>query len=181
MRVEEEKILLPGGEELVFRNPEKGDAELLIHHMRTVCGETRFLVREPDEIVADLEEERRFIQAQNEAPGSLMLLGFLNGDYVGNCFFTSFGCRRCRHRATMGIALYQAYTGRGIGSRLIEAALTAAKNAGIEQMELEVAVENQRAVSLYQKIGFEILGSCPHYLKYGDGSYADAYRMVKIL
>ena len=56
-----------------------------------------------------------------------------------------------------------------------------AKEKGIEQLELEVVADNDRAIALYKKIGFEKMGTFPHNMKYKDGTYADAYWMVKIL
>lgn len=49
------------------------------------------------------------------------------------------------------------------------------------QLELEVVADNDRAIALYKKIGFEKMGTFPHNMKYKDGTYADAYWMVKIL
>ena len=88
---------------------------------------------------------------------------------------------RYRHRASVGIALFQAYTGMGIGRKMLELLCEIAKEKGIEQLELEVVADNDRAIALYKKIGFEKMGTFPHNMKYKDGTYADAYWMVKIL
>ena len=40
---------------------------------------------------------------------------------------------------------------------------------------------NERAIRLYREMGFEICGTFPNNMKYKDGSYADAYWMVKRL
>lgn len=55
------------------------------------------------------------------------------------------------------------------------------KNQEIEQIELDVVVENERAQKLYEKFGFEVCGRKKNALKYGDGSYADEYMMVLML
>lgn len=52
---------------------------------------------------------------------------------------------------------------------------------GIEQIELEVAASNQRAVALYQKLGVKIFGTLPDNMKYKDGTYEAAYWMMKKL
>ena len=44
-----------------------------------------------------------------------------------------------------------------------------------------MVADNDRAIALYKKIGFEKMGTFPHNMKYKDGTYADAYWMVKIL
>lgn len=66
MRAEEEIIDL-GGPQLLLRNAEEEDAEMLLDFLKTTCGETRYLVKEPEEIDLTLEDERTFIRNQNES------------------------------------------------------------------------------------------------------------------
>ena len=56
-----------------------------------------------------------------------------------------------------------------------------AKQAGYEQVELEVISDNVGAIALYKKLGFEKYGSFPNNMKYQDGKYADADWMMKRL
>lgn len=169
------------GHELLLRNAEEKDAELLLEYLKITSGETRFLVREPEEITMTLEEERDFIKAQNESSSNLMLLGFLDGKHVGNCSFFGNVQSRYQHRANMAIALYKKYTGMGIGTVMLNKLIGAAKEAGLEQMELEVVADNEKAIGLYRKMGFEVYGKFPSKMKYKDGTYADMYWMMKKL
>lgn len=180
MRIED-KILTVKGGELLLRNPREEDARMLINYLKVTCGETRYLVKEPEEITMTLEEEEAFIRKQNDSENSLILLGFLNGRYVGNCSLMGNGPLRYRHRVSMGIALYQEFTGFGIGRAMIGALLKIAGEKGFEQVELEVVKDNERAIRLYREMGFEICGTFPNNMKYKDGSYADAYYMVRRL
>ncbi|GAB1477129.1 hypothetical protein MASR2M70_19650 [Bacillota bacterium] len=58
---------------------------MLPEYLKTICGETRFLMKEPEEITMTIEGERNFIKSQNMSERNLMLLVFLDGEYVGNC------------------------------------------------------------------------------------------------
>ncbi len=180
MRTEDIILTVRDGE-LVLRNPREEDAQMLLDYLKTTCGETRYLVKEPEEINMTIEEEEAFIRRQNDSENSVMLLGFLNGRYVGNCSLMGNGPLRYRHRVSMGIALYQEFTGLGIGRAMIGALLKIAGEKGFEQVELEVVKGNERAIRLYRDMGFEICGTFPNNMKYKDGSYADAYWMVKRL
>lgn len=180
MRTEDMVLQVKGGE-LLLRNPRKEDAEMLLEYLRRVCGETRYLVKEPEEITMTIEEEEAFIQRQNDSDNGVMLMGFLNGQYVGNCSLMENGPRRYRHRVGIAIALCQEFTGLGIGRAMIEALLEIAKKNGIEQAELEVVADNARAIRLYRDMGFEIYGTLPNNMKYQDGSYADTHWMMKRL
>lgn len=180
MRIKDETIKMDG-HTLLLRNAAEEDAEMLIAFLKTTCGETRFLVKEPEEITMTIEDERRFINNQNESEHNLMLLGFWDGEYVGNCSLMGMQPNRYKHRTAMGIALLQKYTGMGIGRKMIEKLISTAKEIGLEQIELEVAASNERAISLYMKTGFKIWGTFPRNMKYKDGTYADTYWMMKQL
>lgn len=169
------------GHELVLRNAVEDDAETLIIGLKTVCRETGFLLKEPEEITMTPEEERSFIRWQNESETNVSLLGFLDGKYVGNCSLTGNRVNKFRHRASLGIALYQKYTGMGIGRIMIEKLIEIAKKRGLEQIDLEVVAGNERAIALYEKMGFEKYGTFPQNVKYKDGTYADMHWMMKRL
>lgn len=180
MIIEEEKMTLQG-RELVLRCPVEEDAAMLIEYLKVTCSETRFLVKEPEEIQMTVEEEIDFIQKNRDSERDLMILGFLDGEYVGNCSLMGMYPKRYQHRVLAGIALYQKFTGMGIGQRMLQKLIMVAKNLGLEQMELEVHADNQMAIHLYEKLGFVKTGTYPRDMKYLDGSYADAFYMVKNL
>lgn len=180
MRINE-KIVNVRGHELLLRNATEDDAEMLLDYLRVTCGETRFLVKEPEEITLTLEQEKEFIKKNNNSESNLLIIGFLDGEYVGNCSLMGMDLSRYRHRARMGIALFQKYTGMGIGRAMIEKLVAVAKEKGLEQIELEVVADNERAIALYKKMGFEIYGTMPNNMKYKDGTYADVYWMMKRL
>ena len=168
------------GRTVLLRSAKSSDAEINIEYLKVTTGETRYLSKEPSEITLTLEDERNFLSQKAEAPRELMLLAFVNGEHAGNASFSAVGRGlRVAHRCEIGIALYQRYCGCGIGRRMLETVLRAAKDAGYEQAELRVVADNLRAIALYQSCGFEKVGVCPHEMKYPDGSYADGYVMVK--
>ena len=128
-----------------------------------------------------LEDERNFVKNFNNSERDVMLMGFLDGEYVGCSNLMGKAARRHRHRTTLGIALFQRFTGMGIGRIMMEELISIAKEQGLEQIGLEVNADNKRAVSLYERMGFEIIGTYPNYTKYEDGSYADTDWMLKRL
>ncbi len=58
----------------------------------------------------------------------------------------------------------------GYGAQLLELALAKAQELGVTQLFLEVAVENEAAIKLYQRFGFEQISIRPNY--YGAGRNA---------
>lgn len=177
----ENEIMDVKGKKLLLRNADEEDAQMLLDYLKVTCGETRYLVKEPEEITLTLEQEKEFINNHNNSENNLLLLGFLDGKHVGNCSLMGMNASRYKHRVSMGIALYQKYTGMGIGRAMIEKLIAVAREKGFEQIELEVVSDNKRAIHLYKSIGFETYGTFPDNMKYKDGTYADAYWMLKKL
>ena len=138
-----------------------------------------FLLMNPDEIKYTAEGEMGFIKDMNESDGKMLVLAFVDGEYAGNCSFTRIGTsRRSAHRADIGIALLQKYTGFGLGRLMLEQLLKKIKEAGYQQAELTVVSGNERAYHLYESLGFKECGRMPKANKYDDGSYSDNIHMV---
>lgn len=170
------------GRTVILRNAEVSDSEDLIAYLKVTSSETPFLIREPDEVTLSLEQESTFIKARKEDPRELMLIATLDGRHIGNCSLMSIASyRRYSHRCAVAIALYQEYCNCGIGKIMLQTVLDAAKDVGYEQAELEVISDNDKAISLYEKLGFKKYGHFPDNMKYLNGKYADADWMMKKL
>ena len=170
------------GRDVLLRAAKTEDASDLIKYLKATSAETPFLIREPDEITITLEKEESFIRDKIDSERELMLLAFVDGKHVGNCSLMSLApYKRYQHRCEVAIALYKEYWGLGIGKAMLETVLKVAASLGYEQAELEVVAENESAISLYEKLGFKKYGTFPDNMKYPDGSYRDAYWMMKKL
>jgi RimJ/RimL family protein N-acetyltransferase len=171
-----------GERTILLRSAREEDAEALLSYMKIIYGETPYLIREPGEVTLTLEQEKNFIREREESARDLLLLAFENGAHIGNCSVSGLGnFSRYAHRCDVAIALYQKYCGSGIGRKMMEEALFAARNMGYEQAELEVAASNLRAIRLYESLGFQKYGTFPNNMKYKDGAYEDADWMMKKL
>lgn len=181
MILNEEKHYL-NGKEIIFRSAKEEEADMLIGYLKTVTGETRFLMCESDEVKYTTESETEFIKEHNESEKGLIMLAFVDGEHAGNCSFLTVGSsRRNMHRASLGIALYQKYTGFGLGRLMMERMLEIVKELGFEQAELIVIGGNDKAYHLYESLGFKEVGRIPNANRYDDGTYADDIHMVKLL
>lgn len=172
------KIKLKNKDTLELRKPNIEDAKALIHHMKTVDQETKYLGREPGEFQSTIEQEESFIKnLQNKQ--SCFLLAILNEQIIGNVSVNLIRHNlRFLHRASMGITIQKSAWGLGIGKILMQEAIKWCEMNQVEQLELDVVTSNARAIKLYQSFGFVIQGRLYHALKYEDGSYADEYNMI---
>lgn len=168
--------------EIIIRSAEENDAENLIDYLKITAAETPFLIREPDEITLTIEQEKAFIKDKKNSMSELLLIAETDGRHIGNCSLMSIGgYKRYRHRCAIAIALYKEYCGIGIGKAMLEIVLDIAEKTGYEQAELEVIADNKPAIALYKKLGFKMYGTFPDNMKHTDGSYVDAYWMMKKL
>lgn len=182
MDYQEKTVLLKSGKTCRIRRTEESDAERMIEYLNVTAEETPFLGREPEEASFTLEQEREIIRNMNAAERDLMLLAEVDGVHAGNANLSCIRDRaRFRHRCGLGIGLYRAFWGMGVGTVLLEELLAAARAAGYEQAELETVSANTPAIGLYKKLGFDAVGTMPRAMKYGDGTYADFLLMVRQL
>lgn len=179
MHLAPETVSLKNGKTAVFRAAEPDDAPEMIAYLKDTAGETPFLLRYPDDVVLTEEDERRFLQSRLDDPSGILLNAWMDGALAANCALMSKGARRkiC-HRADVSIALRKAYWGLGLGKTLLTRVLTLAKELGYEQAELEVISGNDRALRLYERLGFVQTGRTPRAFRYDDGSYRDEIQMV---
>lgn len=182
MKLYRNEYALKDGQKLIVRMPEIGDEEGLINLMQAVDSETKFLAREPGEFNFTLEQEREFIKNSINDENGFFLIAEVDGRIIGNCSVgIVINSKRFLHRAAMGITVRKDYWNKGIGKKLMQECIKWCEEKGVEQLELEVVTQNNRAISMYQSLGFEIYGTKKHALKYADGSYADEYFMCLFL
>jgi putative acetyltransferase len=129
------------------------------------------------------EEVWRAKLAETTAPGKadVPLVAEIGGEVVGTAGLhpASMQLRR-RHAMHIGIGIAAEYQGRGVGSALMQAMCDYADNwAQVLRLELTVFADNQRAIALYRKFGFEREGLHRAYALRG-GEYVDALSMARL-
>ncbi len=87
-----------------------------------------------------------------------------------------------RHRAELDITVHDNYQGRGLGSVIMGHLIEISRSKGIRKLELLVVVQNERAIHLYEKMGFVKEGRLRmnHY-SYITDDYGDDYTMALFL
>ena len=69
----EKKILLKNGREALFRSPRAEDAVSMMAFLKTVAGETEFILRYPEECNDPEEEEAAFLTGILQSDTKLMI------------------------------------------------------------------------------------------------------------
>jgi putative acetyltransferase len=87
---------------------------------------------------------------------------------------------RQRHMGSVGMGVHDDYAGRGVGELLMRAALDLADNwLNLSRVELTVFADNERAIRLYERTGFETEGRLKRYA-FREGELVDALVMARL-
>lgn len=174
MRIEEKEHRLQDGSIITTRSLDPKDASLAVSYVATMYASSRFLARDVEEWKITIEEEAAWLEKARLDDRRVILGALKDGQLVGLCDFSPVSTMsRMVHRAQCGLSVAPDFQHKGIGMQLMQSLLRIAKDAGFEQMELEVVSMNHKAINLYKKLHFAKCGTIEHGMKYKDGTYAD--------
>jgi ribosomal protein S18 acetylase RimI-like enzyme len=122
-----------------------------------------------------IESTARFV-AQNIRLGNPQFVADDGGRVVGWCDILRSTVPVHQHCGSLGMGALAPYRERGLGTRLIVSALSAAREIGMERVDLVVYARNARAAALYRKFGFREVGRRTRGKKL-DGEYDDEILM----
>jgi putative acetyltransferase len=117
----------------------------------------------------------------SEAPPDEMtcIVAELGGRIVGIASVTQYKGRRS-HVGGIGMSVHDEFCGRGIGSALLAALIDLSDNwLNLKRLELTVYVDNEPALRLYRKCGFEAEGTRRRDV-FRDGHYVDSFFMARL-
>lgn len=126
-----------------------------------------------------LEDWRQRLAAPGD--GTYILVAVVEDRVVGMLELHTFpNVPRRRHAGNFGMAVHDEWQARGIGSALMQAVVELAyKWLNLTRLELKVYTDNEPAIRLYERFGFEREGMLRQYAL-RDGSYVDAHLMARL-
>lgn len=152
-------IRLRDGRECMLRSGEERDGQPVLDNFILTHEQTDNLLTYPDENTMTAEQEGRFLQKKADSETEIEILAEVDGVVAGLAGIEAVGSReKIRHRADFGISIDRQYWNLGIGTALMNACVDCAREAGYEQLELSVVAENETAIAMYRKAGFEEYG-----------------------
>lgn len=172
----EKSVVLRDGSVLQISRPRGENAAEILEYLKTIGGETRFLLMDENGLGISEEYEAKILEASYAEPRGGMHFGRINEEMA--CMF-SLSChprRRLAHTGEIALSVRRKYWHIGVGSAIMETLIELAKEASLKNIELSVHAENERAIALYRRFGFEEIGR--HRGKmYVDGEYYDEILM----
>jgi putative acetyltransferase len=108
------------------------------------------------------------------------LVGIIEGRIVGMAHVATSTRPRRKHAGAIGISVHEDWQGKGVGKELMRAIVDLADNwLNLTRLELEVYADNQAAISLYERFGFDVEGRLrQHALR--NGEFVDSIVMGRL-
>ena len=172
----EKSVVLRDGSVLQISRPRGENAAEILEYLKIVGGETHFLLMDENGLGISEEREAKILEAAYVEPRGGMHFGKINREIA--CMF-SLSChprRRLAHTGEIALSVRKKYWHIGVGSAIMEALIELAKEASLKYVELGVYADNERAIALYRRCGFEEIGRHRGKL-YVDGEYYDEILM----
>ena len=147
------------------------DAENILEYCRIVGGESDGLTFGAEGVSITVEREKEYLESILHSDKQLYLVAADGNEIVGTAVFSCYAKPRLAHRGEISISVKKSMWGNHIGTRLMEEILSFARNtAKAEIISLEVRSDNERAIALYKKLGFEKIGTFDGFMKI-NGQY----------
>lgn len=141
----------------VLRRLGPGDAEALCQFYNGLSEHSKRLFHPLGERAAESDCWRITEENLPAEDTRYDIVAWVGSRVVGWCFLRHDG--RDRASATLGIAVSDSEQGKGLGWRLFEAAMAAARSRRLRLVRLTVVQDNEIARRMYEKRGFVTTGS----------------------
>ncbi|MBB4006391.1 RimJ/RimL family protein N-acetyltransferase [Rhizobium taibaishanense] len=159
--------------EIVIQAMQPDLVESFHEALDSVCRERRYLSMLEGPPLAHL---RDFV-ASLRVGGNPQFVALDGARVVGWCDIRRHDREVHAHRGALGMGIIDGYRGAGLGKRLIDTTLAAAWEIGLHRVELDVHADNDRAIRLYESVGFVREGVAREAVRI-DGRFVDVIHMA---
>ncbi len=182
MVVEEKKVILKNGKEILIRSPLSSEAENMLIHLRQSHSESYKNLNQSADYWINFKssEEEKILEDFRQSKSKFMIAAIDNGKIIGGLGVVGNMAGFSRHSAGLGMSIQKAYCGLGIGTELMKHAIYSAKALGFTRMELTVRTYNEAGIKLYEKVGFQRIGTLKN-MALIDGEFADEFSYQLIM
>ncbi len=147
-----------------------GDVPQLFELAQTIVQDgTTYVFEDANDFVSAFLRGHAFVAVEGDA-------------LLGAYFFRANQPGRGAHVANASYAVTEAARNQGVGRALGEHSLTAARERGFRALQFNLVVAtNDTAISLWKKLGFEVVGTLPQSFLHESDGYVDALVMYRLL
>lgn len=168
--------------EFTIREAIPADAADILQALRIVGRETPYLVMDEKGLEMTQDEMSENLANLYESPNNVLMVALADGKVIGTASVKASAKKRMEHIGEIGISILKDYWGFGLGSLMMEELISWAQESEvIRRLELTVQHRNQRAVHVYEKMGFTTETIMPRGAKTDDGEFLDVHLMSMMI
>lgn len=151
------------GNNVVFRYAKPDDLEAMLGYINALIAEDTFIGLYGEPLTRDEEEKtlKEILEGIKKGDKSFIAVE-INGEYKGNAGIHREKTRRKKHVGSIGISLAAEYRSEGIGAEIMTVLINEGKKLGMRLVYLTCLENNDRALRLYDKLGFKRCGYLPN-------------------
>jgi RimJ/RimL family protein N-acetyltransferase len=165
----------------VVRAARLEDVDAAMDIQRSALTESdEYFVRTLDEFDQSRSEAASDLTVLLNQDNSLWLVAEREGKVIGSLDFHGGEFARIRHVGSFGMTVHSDYRNRGIGTGLVEMLLLwATAHPFIEKLTTNLFTNNTRAITLFNRFGFQSEGRRHREFLVAPGRYLDAILLAK--
>lgn len=167
--------------EITIREAIPEDAQQIAAVLQQVGKETPYLVMDGTGAAIKPEELAENLADLYESENNVLMVAIIDDQIVGTASVSASGKKRMEHLGEVGISVLKEYWGFGLGRAMMDALIEWAQEGQIiRRLELTVQERNQRAIQLYEKVGFSTEAIMPRGAKTDNEEFLDV-RLMSLL
>lgn len=147
---------------------------------KAIESESDFMLYEKDERKTTDNQQKVFLEKLASDASSTIVLAEVDCRIVGFIGIINEGPNKKKFSRYVAMGLLKDFHGKKIGSLLMESCVEFCRKQNVKRIELTVVKDNQKAISLYKKFGFEIEGIKKNSLYIND-TFVDEYFMARTI
>lgn len=158
---------------LEIKEAEPTEAAEILEYLKKVGSETTNLLIDENGIGLTVEQEEKHIETSNAKLNTKIFVGRVEGNIVSVAGINGSDRKRIEHNATLGISVLKDFWNVGVGGHMMNHILNYCRmTKEILNVNLEVREDNEKAIKLYEKLGFKQVGKLTKKIKV-DGKFYD--------
>jgi len=156
------------GREVTIRAIESGDVDGLLSYGNSLVAEDTTVLLSGEPLTREYEEKYlKETLEKMEKDKKIHLVAIIDNAIAGSLELRR-GERRKFHTADVGVSILKEYRDEGIGKECLRTLIEEAKNLGLKLLTLTCFETNDRAIRLYESLGFKKCGLIPETLFYKE-------------
>jgi RimJ/RimL family protein N-acetyltransferase len=169
-----------------IREATEDDAEKLIAYLVELSEESNIpLPLTPGCVTLSVEQEVEYLRGHIEPENSTYLVAEADDKIIGALNCTGENCPLSRemtqHCVEVGVSVRKDWRNQGVGTALMQAGLDWAHGVPvIKRLQLQVFVDNEHAIHIYEKLGFVVEGT-RHNAFLRNGQFIDSILMALLI